>query len=63
MFKKGDRVLCVVGESFYLEIGNIYTVREYSYINSDKIILEENDKYNWFETRFILATPLIEALF
>lgn len=60
MFNKGDRVLCIEGFDKFSRYGSVYTVLRYS--DSKKLLLEENFSYCWFDTRFILATPLIEAL-
>jgi hypothetical protein len=60
MFKKGDRVLCVEGFGKFPRYGSVYTV--FRYVDGKKLLLEENFSYCWFDTRFILATPLIEAL-
>lgn len=63
MFKKGDRVLCINGSSDDLLQGEVYTILQPLNTEPKKVTVEENPRYNWFETRFILVTPLIEALF
>jgi hypothetical protein len=57
--KPGDKIICIDADE-PLEYGKIYTFKEYPSVPSH-VTLEEN-LYTWFSSRFILATPLLEAL-
>ena len=62
MFKEGDKVICIRGSSSTLLQGAVYTILGYHEGNYDKVILRECARYNWFTNRFVLLTPLTEAL-
>jgi hypothetical protein len=62
VFKKGDKVLCIRGSTDDLIQGTTYTILRYHHEdNSEKVIVQES-KYSWLSSRFILLTPLTEAL-
>jgi hypothetical protein len=57
--KIGDKVLCVMGYSDYHPYeGQIYTISAVEY---DQVGIGNSGAY-WMEQRFVLATPLTEAL-
>jgi hypothetical protein len=61
LFKEGDRVICMDdSEMLHLKINVVYTVKR---VNDIYVILEElNQLSDYRADRFILATPLAEAL-
>lgn len=59
IFKQGDRVICVRDYYPLLENGVVYTVDILR--GADLVCLKEGT-HDWYADRFILATPLIEAL-
>lgn len=60
MFEIGDKVLCIDGHGNSLKLGRIYTVA--TLLDKNNQINLKELQFKWFVSRFILATPLIEAL-
>jgi hypothetical protein len=61
MFKKGDKLLCIEGHRDLLLTGGVYTFDRYSSFYG-RLYIEEGEEEEWYITRFIPATPLMEAL-
>jgi hypothetical protein len=61
-FKVGDKVLCTIPDG-RLVYGNMYTVLGINDCNH--LLLNDHEvavQGGWFPARFVLATPLMEAL-
>jgi hypothetical protein len=61
-FKKGDKVICIIGgnDGFPVE-GKVYTVTDETNTYSTLIRVGRSKDY-WHISRFVFATPLLEAL-
>jgi hypothetical protein len=59
VFKEGDKLLCIEATE-PLVLGVVYTFKRYPDV-FEHLNIEEND-YNWYSSRFVLATPLNLAL-
>jgi hypothetical protein len=65
MFKIGDKVICISNYKLspFIEYGEVYTVLEYCEDITKTIRVDQ--KENWWHysaSKFILYSPLIEAL-
>jgi hypothetical protein len=59
---KGDRVICLIGGVHgFPVVGNVYTITAVSEGLIPLFRLDANNDY-WHISRFVLATPLLEAL-
>jgi hypothetical protein len=61
-FKKGDKLICIEGHREVLLTGKVYTFDRYSPLPLTPRLYIIGDTQDWYCSRFILATPLLEAL-
>jgi hypothetical protein len=61
-FKPGDRLLCILDNVLFLEMGKCYIFRDYTANTLRWVRLEGHNSHSFYYQHFILATPLTEAL-